>query len=138
MNCPVCKEPMIVLEYEAVEVDYCVGCEGVWLDAGEIELLFGDAAACAAFLTIGSPADAKGEKPRRCPICRAKMSKEATESDPPILFDHCPRGDGMWFDKGELTHVIQHGKGLADDGQVSGFLRGMFSESDGQTQDDEQ
>ncbi len=131
MNCPVCKEPMIVLEYESVEVDYCVRCEGVWLDAGEIELLFGDAETCAAFLTIGSPADTKGEKPRRCPICRAKMSKEATESDPPILFDHCPRGDGMWFDKGELAQVMQHGTGLTDAERVSGFLRGMFSKQDG-------
>jgi len=134
MNCPVCKEPMIVLEYESVEVDYCVSCEGVWLDAGELELLFGDAAACVAFLTIGNPADARGEKRRRCPICRSKMTKEATESDPPVLFDHCPRGDGVWFDKGELEQVMQHGKGLADDGRVSGFLRDIFSERDGREQ----
>jgi len=127
MDCPVCREPMIVLEYSGVEVDYCVSCEGVWLDAGELELLFGDAESCTAFLTVGSPADAKGEKPRRCPLCRAKMTKEATESEPPILFDHCPRGDGLWFDKGELVQVLEHGQGLEDKGQISGFLRGMFS-----------
>ncbi len=61
MDCPVCKEPMIVLEYADVEVDFCVACEGVWLDAGELELLFGSADACTAFLTICSPADARGE-----------------------------------------------------------------------------
>ncbi len=39
MNCPVCKEPLIVLELEQIEVDYCTRCAGVWLDAGELELL---------------------------------------------------------------------------------------------------
>jgi len=39
MNCPVCKDSMVVLELEQVEIDYCTGCEGVWLDAGELELL---------------------------------------------------------------------------------------------------
>ena len=50
MDCPVCSEPMIVLEYDRVEVDYCVSCQGLWLDAGELELLFGDESACAAYL----------------------------------------------------------------------------------------
>ena len=89
MECPVCKEPMIVLESEAVEVDFCVECEGIWLDAGEIELLFGDRESCSAFLSIGNPVDAGGEKQRHCPACQVKMTKEATESDPPVLFDHC-------------------------------------------------
>jgi Zn-finger nucleic acid-binding protein len=120
---------MIVLEYENVEVDYCTGCQGVWLDAGELELLFGDTQACADFLTIGSPADAKGEKTRRCPICRAKMTKEATESDPPVIFDHCPRGDGLWFDKGELLDVLKHGKALDEKGEVPAFLQGVFLEN---------
>ena len=128
MDCPVCKEPMIVLEYAEIELDFCVTCEGVWLDAGELELLFGSAAACAAFLTIGSPADARGEKRLRCPICRAKMTKETTESDPPILFDHCQNGDGLWFDKGELGEVMKHSEVFGGHGEVPSFLRSIFSE----------
>ena len=132
MDCPVCKTPMIVLEYDAVEADYCTECEGVWLDAGELELLFGDAERCAAFLTIGGPADAKDEKPRKCPACRVTMTKEATESDPPVLFDHCPHGHGLWFDKGELGQVLEHGKGLPDD-DVAAFLRGVFVEDNSES-----
>ncbi len=41
MNCPVCKEPMIVLELDEVEIDHCISCGGIWLDAGELELLIG-------------------------------------------------------------------------------------------------
>jgi Zn-finger nucleic acid-binding protein len=128
MDCPVDKSPMIILECNGVEVDYCVHCRGVWLDAGEIELLFGSAEECAAFLTIGSPADAGDEKPRRCPVCNVKMTKEATESNPPIIFDHCPDGDGLWFDGGELARVLEHSKTLGGKVDVPEFLRDVFSD----------
>ena len=39
MNCPVCKEPMIIVEHERIELDYCTTCLGVWFDAGELSLL---------------------------------------------------------------------------------------------------
>jgi len=42
MDCPVCKNAMITLELAEVEVDYCTGCKGVWLDAGELEMLLGN------------------------------------------------------------------------------------------------
>jgi Zn-finger nucleic acid-binding protein len=130
VQCPVCDEPMIVLEYDAVEVDYCVACEGVWLDAGELDLLFGDPEACAAFLSIGSPTDAAGEKPRICPACDAKMTKEGTESVPPVLFDHCPNGHGLWFDKGEVGAVLAHAEALGAECPVPEFLKDVFSEEE--------
>ena len=39
MNCPVCKNPMVVLELDQIEIDHCLHCGGIWLDAGELELL---------------------------------------------------------------------------------------------------
>lgn len=39
MICPVCKEPMVVLELDQVEIDHCINCGGIWFDAGELELL---------------------------------------------------------------------------------------------------
>ena len=39
MNCPVCKEPMLVLELDKIEIDHCINCGGIWLDNGELELL---------------------------------------------------------------------------------------------------
>ena len=37
--CPVCRRPMVAFELEGVEIDRCVGCEGTWLDAGELEVI---------------------------------------------------------------------------------------------------
>ncbi len=39
MNCPVCRDPMVVLEWDRVEIDHCPSCNGTWLDRGELELL---------------------------------------------------------------------------------------------------
>ena len=126
MQCPVCNVPMIVLEYESVEVDYCARCRGVWLDAGELELLFGDVAACNAFMSGGDPSQAKGEKPRRCPLCNKKMAKDVTDGGHPVVYDRCKRGDGLWFDKGELTAVLAHGVSHEGGEHVARFLREIF------------
>lgn len=128
MNCPVCKEPMVVLEYDNVEADYCVGCRGIWLDAGEIELLFGDAEACHALLTGGDLKRARGEKPRRCPICRKKMGKDVSSGDAPVTYDRCPAGDGLWFDEGELQAILKRGDAFASS-EIAAFLGGVFTHS---------
>ncbi len=130
MNCPVCKEPMIVLEYDRVEVDYCTSCEGIWLDAGEIELLFGDADACKQLLSGGDTSHARREKRRRCPICRKRMAKDVTRGENPVTYDRCPRGDGLWFDKGELAEILKHGHALDGGDRISAFLREVFPEGD--------
>jgi Zn-finger nucleic acid-binding protein len=127
MNCPVCrKRHLAFLELDLVEVDYCEGCQGIWLDAGELELLFGDAETCHRFLTIGSAtATPPGEAKRICPICDCAMTKECTEGAHPIVFDHCGRGDGLWFDRGELETVLRHPDVI--DRTVADFLRDVFA-----------
>ncbi len=37
MRCPKCGMELITIEYKGVQIDKCSGCEGVWLDAGELE-----------------------------------------------------------------------------------------------------
>lgn len=38
MKCPVCKDAdMLMAERQAVEIDYCPQCRGIWLDRGELE-----------------------------------------------------------------------------------------------------
>ena len=126
MDCPVDKEPMLAVEYDDIEIDYCPHCEGIWLDAGELELLFGDPAACRAFLSGGTERVPAAEKPRRCPICRAKMDKATTRGDAPVTYDHCPNGDGLWLDRGELPAILKYGASGGEGDQVADFLRAMF------------
>lgn len=37
MHCPKCGMELIEIDYQGIEVDKCSGCEGIWLDAGELE-----------------------------------------------------------------------------------------------------
>lgn len=37
MKCPKCGMDLIEVDYRSVKVDRCSGCEGVWLDPGELE-----------------------------------------------------------------------------------------------------
>ena len=39
MDCPACSAPMIVIERQGIELDYCPACRGLWFDADELELL---------------------------------------------------------------------------------------------------
>ena len=40
MHCPVCKDSTLVMaERQGIEIDYCPGCRGVWLDRGELDKL---------------------------------------------------------------------------------------------------
>ena len=106
MNCPVCKEPMIVLELNKAEIDLCDNCGGIWLDSGEIELLLRDSdKKDKIFPSLHSIANAN-EKKIRCPFCRKKMDKIKIDAGEPIIIDKCKLNEGYWFDKNELQKIL--------------------------------
>ena len=37
MHCPKCGMQLIEINYQGIAVDKCSSCEGIWLDAGELE-----------------------------------------------------------------------------------------------------
>ena len=37
MHCPKCGMQLIEIDYNGIAVDKCSSCEGIWLDAGELE-----------------------------------------------------------------------------------------------------
>ncbi len=110
MKCPIDKSDMIVVEHEKIEIDHCLKCSGVWFDSGELELLGSMLKAEGASLSytellIPRKAEA-AEVRRKCPICGRRMRKVWLGQKPKVLIDSCPEGDGLWFDSGELHHVL--------------------------------
>jgi len=110
MRCPACRNLMIVVEHEQIELDYCVNCSGVWFDAGELALLLEtmqlEGTGISVDSALTSPEAKSSEKKRRCPICGNKMKKATAGHEPEVLIDACPRGDGLWFDSGEVGQLI--------------------------------
>ena len=110
MKCPNCASPLIVLEIEDVEIDHCTTCKGVWLDAGELEILLGAAANRDALMsTLRTQADGQ-DRDIRCPICRRSTEIVNYGSGKKVTLDMCPAGHGLWFDDGELRDVIGMGE----------------------------
>jgi uncharacterized protein len=132
MICPVCKLDMIVVEYRQIEIDYCLKCAGIWFDKGELELLLKTANMGTTGLPTldGVSEENRSQGKRKCPICAKKMA-EVPLGKPAIYIDVCRRGDGLWFDGGELQQLLkQIAEGpLADKGamrQIAAFLGDTF------------
>ncbi|MFH1238780.1 MAG: zf-TFIIB domain-containing protein [bacterium] len=125
MQCPVCKNPMVVLELEKVEIDHCVSCGGIWLDTGELELLLEDSLKKNDLLASFVLDTKCGEKSRKCPRCARKMDKVLCGIDKKALIDKCPHNHGLWFDLGELDEIIRMGS-FDKDNKVIRLLEDMF------------
>jgi len=106
VDCPVCREPLIVAEREAIELDACPWCHGLWFDAGELALLaekLGRPLPTAEGALEPAPSS---EKPRSCPRCDKAMDKVYVGAAPRVLVDRCRAGHGLWFDHGELGTLV--------------------------------
>ena len=130
MDCPVCKDSaMITLELDEVEIDYCTVCSGIWLDAGELEILLGEPDKAGKLLQSFKVDTDSAEKSRKCPICDKKMQKIVVgSSNPKLLIDKCAGGDGLWFDKGELNDIFERAQ-LDKDNKIQELLKNMFGYS---------
>jgi Zn-finger nucleic acid-binding protein len=129
VDCANCKKPMITAELESVEIDFCSGCGGIWLDRGELESLLADEAHARRVVTSFTTVADCPEKPRKCPICRKDMDKvNAAAGDDITLLDRCP-AHGLWFDRGELKHVLENAT-LDHHGKIVQILKEMFGDTD--------
>jgi len=121
MKCPSCREEMIVLELNKIEIDYCLECGGIWLDEGELEILVGDSA--EELKAEFTREKRSRERKIRCPACTRKMDKVVCGE---THLDMCKKGHGIWFDRGELAEIIAY-----DDmnSEVLKFLEDMFRDT---------
>lgn len=127
MLCPNCNEPLLVLEYEHVEVDYCDDCRGVWLDPEELALLFEGEGAWQAALRPASGESLVKERSKHCPICRTVMHKREAGGTMPVITDLCPKGHGLWLDAGELHALIAPGEAGGVLGRLVAWLGAAFA-----------
>ena len=60
-------------------------------------------------------------------------------STPVLLLDKCSRGDGLWFDKGELQEIFERAQ-LDEENKIQKLLADMFGtkQSNERTQEEHQ
>ena len=125
-QCPRCENPMIVFERGGVQVDSCLGCGGTWLDAGELELIFERAGMTpeeTARVLQPRKSGTRGQRP--CPRCGKKMRVERVGGEHAVEIDRCPRGHGIWLDRGEMRALVASSEGRAARA-VAQFLAEMY------------
>ena len=89
--------------YKDIELDFCPECLGIWFDSEELQLILqGDFNEKRNFEEVTSE-----EKPKKCPRCSRYMKKAVSKDIKTVLYDVCPVGDGIWFDRGELEQLVE-------------------------------
>jgi Zn-finger nucleic acid-binding protein len=107
MDCPVCHKPLVVVEREGIELDWCLSCRGLWFDEGELELLAEKSGRRLEAEDLGD-ARPKTTPPvrRKCPRCRRKLLHVLAGSVLPVEVDRCD-AHGFWLDRGELGKIMR-------------------------------
>jgi Zn-finger nucleic acid-binding protein len=123
MICPFCDEPMLILEYQEIELDYCPSCEGIWLDEGELEAMIG-------FDQKIDLSDFPGtvKSNRKCPRCRQKMVMGYFPNTR-IEVDVCRRDGGIWLDKGEIQSIAGELCSPETSNEICQYLSELFSKT---------
>jgi uncharacterized protein len=125
MDCPIDNQPMIVLELEQIEIDYCTHCSGIWLDSGELELMVESENERDYLNSLFKQDLVSKEKSVGCPICSKKMIKVDVGKNNEVLIDKCPKNHGLWFDKGELEKVLFLGS-KGKENKIISLLKQIF------------
>ncbi|MEJ5262531.1 MAG: zf-TFIIB domain-containing protein [Ignavibacterium sp.] len=125
MICPVCNESMLVLELNKVEIDFCSNCSGIWLDRGELELLYSIDESENDLQKLFSETSSLNEKSYKCPLCRKRM-KKIQFNNSELIIDKCPDNHGLWFDKGELEKLLTLQSNSSSE-KILTLLKEMFS-----------
>jgi len=127
MLCPKCKKEMIVVERNDVELDYCIECNGFWFDKNELDILFKKLTGKESpevFKNLYSiPKLNIKTDIRKCPKCGKNMEKFLTHS---IILDRCPNHEGVWFDKDELSKLINYTSSKGEKNAPIEFLGEVF------------
>ena len=106
MNCPRCAGELGAMDSgEGVTLDFCRGCGGVWLDAGEMAELM-------QFLEAEPPSGIEDITSMQltCPSCGGALTEVEHPPESEILIDICTACAGVWLDRGELVKLRRLGR----------------------------
>jgi len=116
-DCPRCRTAMEPLTIGTVAVRECMKCEGLWLDVPSFEKICADREQQSAVLGAASPAPTHSAADAvnkvsyvPCPECGQLMNRINFSRCSGVIIDVC-RGHGSWFDRDELSRIIEFIRG---------------------------
>lgn len=113
VDCPRCRTRMTFSMLGGCGLDHCASCGGVWLDHATFDAIREDKDKQAAFVPQGGAPKlatydptAQGVVYLACPRCGDLMNRTNFAGRSGTVLDAC-KPHGTWFDKDELTRVIE-------------------------------
>ena len=108
MQCPKCNADMEVIEYNGVHIDRCTGCQGIFFDHLEQDIL----KRLKGAESVDTGDEFMGAKYNEitdinCPRCGAPMNHVREERPCEIGFESCPECRGAFFDAGEFRDYME-------------------------------
>lgn len=106
-QCPRCKTPLEIHQFNRYELDQCPSCEGLWLEPQEFNLLtsefdvYRDEKSDPNYIKKSMPR-AEGYLP--CACCSKLMTRQNFKSISGVVIDLCINC-GVWLDKDELIQI---------------------------------
>jgi len=115
--CPHCDQALQTIQLqldEALFIERCTDCFGLFFDLGEIEALLNHAVnevhainlAHLDNVNIDRYQKKQPVKYIKCPVCREFMRRTNFAQKSGVIVDSC-RAHGLWLDSGEVTHLME-------------------------------
>src|SRR5882762_3023659 len=115
-KCPRCKVQMKSVVIGSTTVSECEQCLGLWLNVAAFEKICADREQQSAVLGTASPAPSHAVRETSkvnyvpCPQCSQLMNRINFARCSGVIVDVC-KGHGTWFDRDELSGIIQFIRG---------------------------
>jgi len=109
MNCPKCSSKFEIVSFGEIEVERCLGCQGLWFDMLEKDDLVrieGSEAIDIGDDQVGDEYDSLQHI--KCPQCTVKMLPMVDKDQVHIKYESCPICYGTFFDAGEFRDLKEH------------------------------
>jgi uncharacterized protein len=105
MKCPKCPDqPMRIETWPGTELERCPRCQGLYLDAGELDrMLVAHHAGRVDSQAFTPLSDHHDRKPGICDRCRLEMAPYLGPQN--VRLDRCPKCHAVFLDQGELAHM---------------------------------
>ena len=114
MKCPNCDNSLATMTYEGIRIETCPGCEGEWLDDGELghvvrarEIRFDpqERRAVAEATKIKGVVLADVDRDLACPKCGGQTDPINYGGNTGLIIDRCTQCHGIWLDHDELEKI---------------------------------
>lgn len=116
-QCPNDQENLEKILFNAVEVDYCQKCLGIWFDHQELQSAKNNKDEQLNWVDIDLWRDkSRFEVSRQGKLCPADRTglMQVGYDDSRVKVDFCKQCHGVWLDRGEFKQIINYLKNKSD------------------------